>query len=652
MTAFLLISALAASVFSGVPGLFMRGDLQRGQNFATALNIAGAVAGLLAVAGIFTTGTPIRIEFSWPMPFGPPVLIADPLSAVFLIPIFLISPLGAIYGEEYWPQIAHPENGRMLRFFYGLLTASVALIFLAGHWVLFLFGWEIMAIAAYFLVTTEDHDSEVRNAGWIYLVSTHTGTLAVLALVTALYHVTGTFAMTSLGPGIASSHTGTALILLAIVGFGFKAGIMPFHIWLPPAHSSAPSHVSAIMSGVLIKTGIYGLVRFFSLVPDPPLSWGGFLLALGLISGILGVAFALGQHDLKRLLAYHSIENIGIIVIGLGLGMAGRALDQPAWIALGFGGALLHVVNHALFKSLLFYGAGAVIHATGTREMDRLGGLLKLMPKTALAFLTGAVAICGLPPLNGFVSEWLIFVGLFDSVVSPWFWGAFAAPGLALIGALALACFVKAFGAVFLGTARSREASAAHEPGPWIRTPFLALGVICLVIGIAPFLVAPLLDQAVACVHPSADVLPALASLSVFPMISCFALALLILCAAFAWLFVPSRPTIPATVTWDCGYAAPTSRMQYTSSSFADGLVKLSRFALRPEEHRSRIEYFFERTASFSSHVPDFVLDLIILPSFHGAARIAAWSRWFQQGRVQIYLLYIAVTLIVLMAFV
>lgn len=652
MIAPLLVFALIACGSSGLPGLFLAPDDSRGQRIASALSVAGSLAGLAVCAQIFRSGASLRVELPWPLPFGPAALAVDALAAIFLAPIFLVSALGAIYGESYWPQREHPENGRMLRFFYGVLTVSVALVFAAGNWIVFLFGWEIMAIAAFLLVSTEEEDASVREAGWIYLVSTHVGALAVFGLVALVACRNGSFEIAGLPAGLAASRAGTALFFLALVGFGFKAGIMPMHIWLPPAHASAPSHVSAIMSGVLIKTGIYGLFRFFSLFPDPPLWWGAALLALGLVSGVFGVAYALGQHDLKRLLAYHSIENIGIIVMGLGLGMAGRSLGHPSWIALGFGGALLHVVNHAIFKALLFYAAGAVIHATGTREIDRLGGLAKRMPGTALAFLVGAVAICGLPPLNGFVSELFIFVGFFDAIRSAWFWGGLAAPGLALIGALATACFVKAYGAVFLGSARTEIAAAAPEAGASMRTPFVVLGALCVLIGAAPFLVAPLFDQAASCVSRTSVALPNLSDLVPLPMLSIFAAALAMICGGTAFFVLPRRAEVPAVVTWDCGYAAPTPRMQYTASSFADVLVRLFRRVLRPEEHAPRLAALFPARAFYESHVPDAVLDHLVRPFFSGAERMASWARLLQQGRIQVYLLYVAITLLVLLAFV
>ena len=363
---------------------------------------------------------------------------------------------------------------------------------------------------------------------------------------------------------------------------------MPLHVWLPGAHANAPSHVSAIMSGVILKMGIYGLVRVLSLLPTPPLAWGYVVLGLGVVSGVLGVAFAVGQHDLKRLLAYHSIENIGIIVIGLGLALIGRTLHRSDWIVLGLGGALLHVWNHALFKSLLFFSAGSVVHATGTREIDRLGGLAKMMPRTSLGFLVGAIAICGLPPLNGFVSELFIYLGLFGTLgigagaACPV--AAFAAPALSLIGALAVACFVKVFGAVFLGSARSEHARHAHE-SPWSMIgPMGVLMAGCGFIGLFPSLIAPVLGRAITAWSPeTTDAGSRLATLAPLGWIGGMGLLLLLL-LGLGCVVLRQRlgaGELATGITWSCGYAAPTARMQYTASSFAQMLVGLFGWALQ-----------------------------------------------------------------------
>ena len=354
---------------------------------------------------------------------------------------------------------------------------------------LFLMCWEGMSLASFFLVMSEHERESVRRAGWTYLVAMHLGTAFLLVLFLLLGRDSGSldFDRFSVGPGTAG-----VAFLLAIVGFGTKAGFIPVHVWLPEAHPAAPSHVSAVMSGVMIKTGIYGLLRTLTFLGPMPAWWGWTLLATGVVSGILGVLFALAQHDLKRLLAYHSVENIGIIALGLGIGMLGVSYGIPAMAVLGFLGGLLHVFNHAIFKSLLFLGAGAVQQSTGLRDIEHLGGLLKRMPITGGAFLVGACTISGLPPLNGFVSELLIYLGALAGVAegnraSGHSWallGVLVIGGLALIGGLAGACFTKAFGCVFLGEPRSAQAHDGREAGSTMRVAMLLLAGACIVIGL------------------------------------------------------------------------------------------------------------------------------------------------------------------------
>ena len=324
-----------------------------------------------------------------------------------------------------------------------------------------------MSLASFFLVTFEYEKPMVRQAGWIYLIATHIGTAFLIVFFILLGRQAGSldFDKVSAIP----SSLANIMFLLAVVGFGTKAGFMPFHVWLPYAHPAAPSHVSAVMSGVMIKTGIYGLVRALTLLGMPPAWWCWVLIGIGAVSGVLGVLFALAQHDLKRLLAYHSVENIGIITIGLGVGLLGINTNSPTLAILGFGGGLLHVINHAVFKGLLFLGAGSVLHSSETGHIDLLGGLIKRMPVTAFTFLIGSIAISGLPPLNGFISEFLIYLGIFKNGISARFASIIPAlvviGSLALIGGLALACFTKAFGVIFLGEPRSNHAKEAHEVG-------------------------------------------------------------------------------------------------------------------------------------------------------------------------------------------
>jgi hydrogenase-4 component B len=501
-----LVGSILAAV-SGVPALLLSRSSNTGQRITTALGILGAGLGMTGSGLFWALGKSTGLEWSWDIFPGAAFSVGiDGLSALFLVPIFLVFALGSIYGLDYWKQTAHPHNGRKLGLFYGLATAGMAVLVMARDSIVFLFGWEATALSAYFLVTTEDDQQQVRETGWIYLVATHVGTLSLFALIAFLRAVRGSFALTPLDDDALTPATATAIFASALLAFGLKAGIMPLHIWLPSAHAIAPSHVSALMSGVILKMGIYGIVRISSLFPHPPLEWGATLLPLGAASGVLGVAFAIGQHDLKRLLAYCSIENIGIIAMGIGVALIGRSLGRGDWVILGMSGAVLHVWNHALFKALLFLSAGSVIHATHTREIDHLGGLAKLMPRTSLCFLVGAVAICGLPPLNGFVSEFLIYLGLFSTLGlddgPAWPSAALGAPVLALIGTLAVACFVKAYGAVFLGSARSEHALHARESGLAMVGPMTVLVACCVFIGVAPTWIGPLLARGVAAWAP------------------------------------------------------------------------------------------------------------------------------------------------------
>ena len=652
----LVLLGIIVVAISGVPGLFFRRSAMAGQWVATLLAALGTVLGLAGVGIFWTTGDSRPIVWNWSLPGAEFNVAVDGLSAMFLAPIFLISLLGSVYGLGYWKQTEHPQHGRKLRLFYGALTAGMALLVIARNSILFLFGWEIMALAGYFLVTTEDQDSEVREAGWIYLVATHVATLSLFALFALLHAANGSFALTSVAQRNLSPGMATAIFILALVGFGLKAGIMPLHVWLPSSHAIAPSHVSAIMSGVIIKMGIYGLMRVTSLLPSTPLSWGCVVLALGVVSGVLGVVFAIAQHDLKRLLAYHSVENIGIIVMGLGLALIGRSLGRVDWVILGLSGALLHVWNHALFKALLFLGAGSVIHAVHTRDIDQLGGLAKTMPWTAACFLVGAIAICGLPPLNGFVSELLIFLGLFGTLHgnkgTSFAGAAFAAPALALIGALAAACFVKVYGATFLGTARSEAARHAHESPPSMIAPMSVLVACCFLIGLFPLLIAPLLGTAVSAWAPDLNSagtgLSTQAPLNWITLMGLLLILATLLGGALLWTRL-RHSVIERNVTWACGYVAPTSRMQYTSSSFAQMLMGLFAWVLRPRTQEPKNLPLFPQNAVFHSDVPDTALDEAVLPTFRFGAWLFSWCRVLQQGSIQAYLLYIFIALIALL---
>jgi hydrogenase-4 component B len=644
---FLFLSALGILLLGGAAALALgrrpRAATLVGAGAAVAACLLGLVAALRALAG-----TPGSLSARWPVPYGSFALEIDPLSGFFLVPIFGLSALAAVYGAGYgW---GRGEEGRSW-FSFDLLVASMALVVAARNGVLFLAAWEVMTLASYFLVTTEDGREEVRRAGWTYLVASHLGTAFLLAL----------FALSGRGEAsldfgrLHAGGLGDLLFLLAVVGFGTKAGFVPFHVWLPEAHPAAPSHVSALMSGGMIKVGIYGLVRALTWVGGPAPWWGWLLLGIGLASGILGVLFALAQHDLKRLLAYSSVENVGIVAIGLGGGLLGLSYGSPVLAALGFAGALLHVANHALFKGLLFLAAGAVVRATHVRELDRLGGLLARMPRTGLLFLIGAVAICGLPPLNGFVGEFLILLGAYDAgtsmagPVAVSAWGTIG--GLALIGGLAVACFTKAFGIVFLGEARSAAAEEARDPGPALLAPMALLAAGCLGVGLLAPRVLPALRPVLDPLVGAPTEAPIARAGDALSRVVLGASALLVLAAGLAGLrrILLSGRRVERAGTWDCGYALPTPRMQYTASSFSEPLTGLFRFLLRTRRRVRAPQGLFPRGGFLATETPDVCREGVFSPLFAGVSRGLSALRGFQTGKVRRYVLYIALTLLALL---
>ncbi len=658
MTMVWLLIAVVCLGASGVPGLMAGRRSRLGQYVATFLNVVGSGIGCAAVVVHYAhpASSPM-IRIDWGLPLGHFAVGLDDLSALFLVPIFCISALGAIYGLEYWSQGRHPGNGRKLRLCWGLVTAGMASVVLARDAVVFLMAWEVMAISAYFLVCTEENKAQVRDAAWVYLVATHVGTLCLFGFFALFAHATGSFDLWPSLPSGITPGVATGLFVLGAVGFGLKAGIIPLHIWLPGAHANAPSHVSAIMSGVLLKNGIYGLLRVGGMLPHPPVWWGATLLIAGTVSALLGIAFAAGQRDLKRLLAYSSIENVGIITMGIGLALLGRATGHPDWIILGLAGAVLHVLNHSLFKPMLFLGSGSILHAARTREMDLLGGMGKPMPRTFGVFVIGAIAICGLPPLNGFVSELLIYLGLFRTLrpgAGTAGWAALAAPALALVGAMAISSFVKLLGTVFSGSPRSNRAAHAHDPHLPMLLPMVVLAGCCLMIGLYPSALVWFLNRVVDSwlVQAEPTRLPTdLAQYVPFGWLSGMGIALLALVGGaclYFWYWTIRKP-VQKGVTWDCGYARPTSRIQYTGSSFTQMLLDLLAWVLWPRKNRPVITSAFPLSAHFFSDLPDPVLDRGLRPSFGAVAWLFGRVRIFQRGPIQVYLLYVMVILLVLL---
>jgi formate hydrogenlyase subunit 3/multisubunit Na+/H+ antiporter MnhD subunit len=462
-------------------------------------------------------------------------------------------------------------------------------------------------------------------------------------------------------PALGAGWSGL-IFVLALVGFGAKAGFVPFHVWLPEAHPAAPSHVSALMSGVMIKMGLYGLLRVLSFLGPPAPWWGFTLVVLGLLTALVGVSLALNQRDVKRVLAYSSIENVGLIGLALGVGLWGKAGGLPAVAALGTAAALLHVWNHALMKGLMFLAAGSVLHGTGTKDMEKLGGLMKRMPWTGAAMTTGAVAICGLPPLNGFVSEWLMYLSLMKRGLATNDGGSLTAllsvGLLALVGGLAAIAFVRLTGIVLLGSPRSDAGRHAHESSPWMLAPMAVLVCLCLTVAVIPRTVAGsfsgVLDQVLGRgagplfrgLVLSEAPLDALGTVNAWTLIALGATA-----AAFRVL--SRKGELSEGPTWGCGYVKPTVRMQYTGASFAEmiGEHLLPRF-LRPRTTRRAPRGVFPSGSEFGSRCPDPVTERVYEPFFRRWAERFSRLRILQQGKVHVYLVYMVLTVVLALAWV
>lgn len=616
---------------------------------------AGCFAALFPVVSTLFGHAPMTVLAAWNVPWGAFSLRLDGLSAFFCLPILILSPLAGLYGFSY---LGNDKRAGTTWAFVNLLVASMLLLVASANGVLFVVCWEVMALSSFFLVAHHDEKSQVREAAWTYLVATHIGTVFLLAFFALLGAQAGSLDFTRIAGAAFTPLAGWVLFIAAFVGFGSKAGFFPLHVWLPEAHPAAPSHVSALMSGLMIKMGIYGILRFLSFLGEVPPAWGWILLLSGIASGVLGVLFAIAQHDIKRLLAYHSVENIGIIATGIGVGTLGISWHEPALVALGFGGGILHVLNHALFKGLLFLGAGSVIRAAGTGEIDRMGGLLKTMPWTGAAFLAGSAAISALPPFNGFVSEFFIYSGGLRAALhgnaNHILLAVSVTAGLSLVGGLALACFTKCFGIVFLGEPRSAFTGEGHESPLAMTMPMLALAGLCFLLGLAAPLSVRLVSPAILVVAPGmagsleeplASAGKALGGVSAASALLIAVFLLLVLCRK---RLARGREE-GVSVTWDCGYARPTARMQYTASSFARPLTLLFEKILGTKIGQKPVRGYFPAESSYETHTPEPAREVLFAPLFRLAERLLSPLRALQHGRIQLYVLYIAVTLVVLL---
>jgi len=610
---------------------------------------AGSLAGLFFAFGVLSGDGAVVSQL---VPLGKVFTLSfkvDSLSAFFLVPIFFISPLAALYSYHYLEKPAHAPRVAVNYFFFAVLTWSMALVAGAANIITFVLAWELMSLSSFFLVIYDHEKSSVRKAGYTYFLFAQAGAMAIFAAFALVYHYSGSMAFADFNVVPVSARA--LIFTLAFLGFGSKAGIIPLHIWLPQAHPAAPSHVSAIMSGVMIKMGIYGIVRIYMLLQPQGLYAAGLVIVVAAITGVMGVVYALGQHDLKRLLAYHSVENIGIILLGIGIGMLGMATGNRTMAVLGFAGGLMHVLNHAIFKSLLFMGAGAVLHRVGTLIVEQMGGLMKRLPVCGATFLIGSLAICGLPPFNGFVSEFVIYKGGFSGCASNeplFFLVVLAILSLAIIGGLAIGCFTKVIGVVFLGEPRSEKAAEARAAGGAIRASMVVLAFACLAIGLFPQFILPVVGRVAASLASDGGGLVDFQGIA--DLISLGGLAFVAVAAVLIGIrFLLPKGRSTTVPTWGCGFTQPSARMQYTGSSFAASFVDFYKPFIQVREHFPGIHGMFPAPAHYHSETVDITETGLHRVLVNPLMKFTARLRRLQHGHIQLYIGYIFFALLALL---
>lgn len=635
-------------------------------------SLIGTLAAVASAAAWWRSGLSTTWQIATTIPLLTLDVHFDYLAAFFVMIIGTIASLVTVYSVGYLRQYYTEHRLAPFLVCYNLFMVSMLLVVTAGNTVYFLLAWELMSLTSYCLVIFEHRRRSTVRAGLLYFIMTHIATACLVLMFVLLANNSGSLAFNDFHTAASnlSPLAASVIFLLALIGFGTKAGIIPLHVWLPEAHPAAPSSISALMSGVMIKMGIYMLIRvLFEFTPAAPLWWGILIVAIGAISSLLGVLYALTEHDIKRLLAYHSVENIGIIMLGIGSAVVFLAQEKPAIAAVGIIASLYHTLNHAVFKTLLFLGAGAVVSQTGTTNMETHGGLIKRMPWTAGFFLISSLAISGIVPFNGFISEWLTFQTLLQGInnvsgiVKVTSLGAIAA--LAFTGGLAAACFVKAFGITFLARPRSVESEAAQEVSRWETGSMAALAAACIALSVLASRVLAELRH-ITTLHPAwSATVPfitargatlALDTHGFSPATMAAAVLIIIAGVAAATWWLTRRRQVVFGPTWNCGTPL-TPRMEITATAFSRALVVIFRGILRGtrqtsvEYHDARLRYF-PTTTTITLHVPNLYTRWMYRPAAQALFFGTHQLRRIQTGNVHVYLLYIFLTLVGLMLWV
>lgn len=668
MLGLLLLGALLSYVLQNRPRL----SILVGFTFA---NIA-SVSGLILGPTLLLSKHSLDVSLPWSV-FGTNLQFSiDPLAAFFITIISVLSLSVSIFSYGYASAYIGKHNVGVLGLFYNLFILSMLALVSSSNSFMFLFFWELMSLVSYFLVVFEHQDSRVRRAGFIYIVMTHIGTAFIAISFLLLYKETGNYNFADyavLGHNL-SPNLKTVIFILVTLGFGTKAGIVPLHIWLPEAHPAAPSNVSALMSGVMLKTAIYGFIRVaIDVLGVGPVWWGGLILIIGTVSALLGVMYALMEHDIKRLLAYHSVENIGIILMGIGVTLVFMSYGYNDLALIGLTAGLFHVFNHAVFKGLLFLGAGAVHYSTHTRNIEKMGGLLKRMPWTGFFFLVGSISISAIPPFNGFASEWLTYqallglgsgkLGIALNIMGPVFGAA-----LALTGGLAAACFVKAFGIQFLALPRSINSEKAKEVPRTMLVGMGLLALLCLILGVMPFLVIGLLGPVTFSLI-GVETIPllggyrwlsvsslsgqglAVGTTSISPLIILAVLVASVLVVYWLINKYAKYRNVGIDETWNCGMNL-TSKMEYTATSFSKPIRIMFRTIFQPTREIDKeyvLKPYFTSRIKYKGKIKPFFEEDLYRPQLKFFLKLADKVRVLQSGSIQLYLGYIFVTLVVLL---
>ncbi len=616
-----LLTVLLSAIFTSVP---------------TIPALVGSPEGLLLNGGLIIGEISVRI---------------DALSAWFILIINLISVTGVLYGAGYLKQSeAHGNTTTLHWIMYVIFHASMLWVCMVSNGLVFVIVWEIMSLSSLMLIVYEHHNQNVLKAGISYLVQMHLSVVLLTIAFIWVYYKTNTFDFSGMGTFFAGGQN-LWLFLLFFAGFGLKAGFLGLHTWLPQAHPAAPSHISGVMSGVIVKMGIYGLFRVISYMQADFVLAGEIVLTIAILTGIFGILNAAVHRDFKKMLAYCTIENIGIIGMGIGLGLIGLGKGNPTVVFLGFGGALLHVLNHSVFKSLIFFAAGSVYRQTHTRNMDHLGGLLRQMPVTGMLFLLAAIAIGGLPPFSGFVSEFMIFFGLLsgigrtDIALNTLLIGSFA--GLSIIGGISVLAFTKSFGTIFLGSPRTQLSHQPVEVSRQMLIPQFILLAAMLILVLLPGFITGILAQITGIVAQKPlnnAVLQHLPFTLVLQKIAVYSLLFVVVAGMVYYLryFMTRNAVATAEPTWGCGYTAPHNGIQYTGKSFSKSLAKLFSFIITEKKRFKEITQaeIFPRKRSYASSYQDVIEDRLINPLLIYLRRFINLFQFVQNGRIQAYVLY------------